>query len=129
MKNREIWDLWERIAAKFFLDKWWKFLKNNYYEKNFWEIDLIFNDWKQIVFVEVKTRTSEKYWEWFEAVEEKKLRKMAKTWELFCLKNWLDFNETRFDVISILLKKVFNIKIWEYKIWEKCKIKHLKKIL
>jgi len=129
MKNREIWNLWEKIAAKFLLDKWWKFLKNNYYEKNFWEIDLIFNDWKQIVFVEVKTRTNEKYWEWFEAVEEKKLRKMAKTWELFCLKNWLDFNETRFDVISILLKKVFNIKIWEYKIWEKCKIKHLKKIL
>ena len=133
MKNKEIWNLWEKIAAKFLLDKWWKFLKNNYYEKNFWEIDLIFEDtenWNQVVFIEVKTRTSEKYWEWFEAIEEKKLKKMAKTWELFCLKNWLDFDETRFDVISILVEIVdMNWENnWE-KFWDKCKIKHFKKVL
>ena len=123
MTKKEIWNLWEKIAAKFLLDKWWKFIEKNYYEKNFWEIDLIFKDKNQIVFIEVKTRTSEKFWEWFEAVEEKKLKKMTKTWELFCLKNKIDFEETRFDVISILLE--IN---WE-KIWKKCKIKHFEKVL
>lgn len=124
MTKKEIWNLWEKIAAKFLLEKWWKFLEKNFYQKNFWEIDLIFKDGKnQVVFVEVKARTSEKFWEWFEAVEQKKLRKMAKTWELFCLKNWLDFDECRFDVISILLNKN-----WE-NLWKNCKIKHLKKVL
>jgi len=120
MTKKEIWNLWEKIAAKFLFEKWWKFLEKNFYQKNFWEIDLIFRDEKnQVVFVEVKTRTNENFWEWFEAVEEKKLRKMARTWELFCLKNKLDFDECRFDVISIFLEK------WG----EKCKIKHLKKVL
>ena len=124
MKNREIWNHWERIAAKFFLDKWWKFVDNNYYEKNFWEIDLIFRDEKnQLVFIEVKTRTNEKFWEGFEAVEEKKLRKMAKTWELFCLKNWIDFDKVRFDVVSIL------VKVEGGGFWERCKIRHFEKVL
>lgn len=123
MTRREIWDLWEKIAAKFLIDKWWVFVENNFYQKNFWEIDLIFKDWNQVVFVEVKTRTSWHFWEWFEAVERKKLQKMAKTWEIFCKKNNIDFDETRFDVISILIS--LN---WD-KIWKMCKIKHLKKVL
>lgn len=123
MKNKEIWEIWERITAKFFLEKWYKFLKKNYYQKNFWEIDLIFKNWKELIFIEVKTRTNLKFWEWFEHISDSKLRKLAKTWELFCLKNWYNFENCRFDVVSILLELNWEI------VWKTCKIKHFEKVL
>lgn len=118
MNKKQIWELGEKIATKFLLDKWYEFLEKNHHEK-YWEIDLIFKFWEGLIFVEVKTRTWEEYWEWFEAVDERKLKKLIKTWELYCQKNWIDFDETRFDVISIELSKDL----------KNAKIKHLEKVV
>lgn len=118
MNKKEIWTLWEKIACKFLLEKWYKY-KTNHYQKQIWEIDLIFEDNWEIVFVEVKTRNNDKYWEWFEAIDMRKIKKMIKTWEFYCLENNINFDKTRFDVISIFLQK----NSWT------CKIKHLKKII
>jgi len=118
MTKKEIWELWERVSAKFLLDKWYIFLKKNHYEQ-FWEIDLIFRNNEEIIFVEVKARTSRCFWEWFESVNENKLRKLTKTAELYCKKNWFNFDYARFDVISIEFSKDF----------KNAKIKHLEKVL
>lgn len=118
MTKKEIWEFGEKISAKYLIEKWYIFLKKNHHEQ-FWEIDLIFKKWEEIIFVEVKARTSNLFWEWFESVNEKKLIKLAKTAEIYCKKNWFDFDFARFDVISIAFSKDF----------KNAKIKHLEKIL
>lgn len=105
----------EQIACKFLLEKWLQFIEHSFQTK-FWEIDLIFKDKDQLIFIEVKTRNNNVYWEWFESVNEKKINKMIKTWEIYCKNNNTNFNNCRFDVISILLN------------WKTCKIKHFVKI-
>lgn len=110
--------LGERLAAKFFLEKGYQFLEKNYHEI-YGEIDLIFKKNEELVFVEVKTRTWNSHGEGFESVDEKKLEKLSKTAELFCQKNWFEFENARFDVVSIQLSKDKKT----------AKIKHLDKIL
>ena len=116
MNNKEVWRLWEQIAAKYLESKWYKLIMYNY-QKQFWEIDIIMKQWEEIVFIEVKTRKNQNYWEWFESVNQKKINKMLKTWEYYCLENNIDFDYCRFDVISIHLTNE-----------EKYKIKHFEKI-
>ncbi len=116
MNKKIIGNIGEKIACKFLLKKWFYFIDNNFHSK-FWEIDLIFKDKDQIVFVEVKTRNNNIYWEWFESVNQKKINKMTKTWEIYCQNYNICFDNCRFDVVSILLN------------WKVCKVKHFIKII
>ena len=118
MSKTSIWKHWERIAAKYLLDLWYEYLDNNY-QIRIWEVDLIFKDGPETVFIEVKTRKWIKYWEGFESVVPQKLNKLARLAQYYCWKNKLNFERARIDVISILLSDDSN----------KCKIKHFKKVL
>lgn len=107
-------DEWELIAIKYLQ-------KNNYHIKDtnfkfgrFWEVDIIaFKDWITI-FLEVKYRHSIKFWTPEESITKFKLFRFRKTIEYYIVKNHLNFEKIRFDVITIL-KQEKSYKLTHYK--------------
>ncbi|MGI5985617.1 MAG: YraN family protein [Oscillospiraceae bacterium] len=89
----------EQAAAEYLKKKRYKIVGMNY-SCRFGEIDLIAENRKYVVFVEVKLRKSDKFAEAKEFVTQSKQEKIIKTASL-----WLSQNETelqpRFDVIEI----------------------------
>jgi len=89
----------EQTAADYLKKKHYKIIGLNY-SCRFGEIDIIAQDKKYIVFLEVKLRKSDKFAEAKEFVTYTKQEKIIKTASL-----WLSQNETelqpRFDVIEI----------------------------
>lgn len=66
------------------------------------EIDLIFEDKNTLVFIEVRARSSTKYLDPFDSIDEIKQRKLQRTAEFFLINNpkYADYT-CRFDAISI----------------------------
>jgi putative endonuclease len=115
MKNTtHTWDIWELIAIKYLNKKWYKVLDTNFKFWRAWEVDLIVEkDWITI-FIEVKYRNNLKFGLPEEAITSYKLAKCKKTIDFYCVKNNIDFEKIRFDVITIL-KKEKSYKITHYK--------------
>lgn len=94
-------DRGERAAARYLKKKGYRIVSRQY-RNQFGEIDLIALDGQQIVFVEVKTRSSTANGQPFEAVhdaKQKKLTKLALVW----LKKHQRMKQTaRFDIVSIV---------------------------
>ena len=65
------------------------------------EIDIIAEKGNEIIFVEVKTRTSEDYGQPWEAVKHDKRRKICNSADQYIRMNQCD-KEPRFDIISIV---------------------------
>lgn len=94
----------EEIAVKFLTKKGFKILRRNYrYGKG--EIDIIAMDGDKLIFVEVKTRASDKFGVPEDSVTIKKRKQLRKIAEAFLQTNEIEFSECRFDVIGIVLKK------------------------
>lgn len=93
----------EEQAAHLLQKKGYRILERNY-RTNLGEIDIIAIDKGTIVFVEVKTRTSDVFGLPFEAVTTKKQEKLKKVALLYLKKFRREF-PVRFDVISILRGK------------------------
>lgn len=81
------------------------------------EIDIIARDKKNIIFVEVKTRTSFKYGEAKEAVNKEKRKHIYEAARYYLYKNKMEECYTRIDVIEV------------YMIGGKTKINHIKQIM
>ena len=114
--TKQIWDNWEVIAIKYLQKNLYSILDSNFKFGRFWEIDLIAQKDDLVVFIEVKYRNNSIYWIPEESITPNKLRKCKKTVEYYVLKNKLDFEKIRFDVITILK-------------WDKSyKVKHYKNI-
>lgn len=101
-----------------------KYLENLEYEilcNNFrcmqGEIDIIAKDGREIVFIEVKTRTSTKFGEAREAVDKNKQKHILNAAKYYLYKNNMQNNFTRVDVIEVYIKD--DIKI----------INHLKQVI
>ena len=107
-------DTWELIAIKFLQNKWYQILDVNFKFKRFWEVDIIAKEKDLVIFIEVKYRNNLEYWLPEESITKSKLRKCKKTIEYYVLKNWLDFEKIRFDVITIL-KAETSYKLKHYK--------------
>ncbi len=92
----------ERLAAKYLKKRGYKIVEKNYRTK-FAEADIIAENKDFLVFVEVKTRTSELYGRPADAVGYKKREKYIQTAEYFLLTN-PEYREknVRFDVCEIL---------------------------
>ena len=101
-KAHEIGRQGEAIALHFLGCK-----KHNILERNWrWqkeEIDIISQDEKTLVFVEVKTRSAERYGQPKEFVSLRKEALMKEAAEAYLEINELEL-ELRFDIISIVLK-------------------------
>jgi putative endonuclease len=89
----------ERIAENFIKSKGYKIVMKNYRCK-LGEIDLIAERGNLLVFIEVKTRSNDKFGKGFEAVTHKKVDKIRKVATVYLLQKKLQ-REVRFDVISI----------------------------
>jgi putative endonuclease len=66
------------------------------------EIDLIARDGAQLVFVEVKTRTSDVFGRPSEAVTARKRRRIARVASSFLVRNGWTESACRFDVVEVL---------------------------
>jgi putative endonuclease len=89
----------EDIACEYLLKKGFLIKERNWRYKNA-EIDIIAFDGKELVIVEVKTRSAVIYEEPNDSITNQKIRFLVNAAEEYIFEN--DFNgETRFDVISI----------------------------
>ena len=94
------------ISARIYLEKNNHIILTVNYRSYFGEIDIIARDKKskEIVFVEVKTRSSSKFGEPIDAVNFKKMNKIYKTAQIYINKYNLEMEKIRFDVIEVFMK-------------------------
>jgi len=99
--NKKSWDIWEITAIKYLQGRDYKILDTNFKFGRFWEIDLIAAKEGLTVFVEVKYRSSDKFGTAEESITKSKLHKCLKTVEYYCKRNKVNFEQIRFDVITV----------------------------
>ncbi len=117
MKNKEIGNLGEEIATKYLIDSGYVILQRNYMSR-FGEIDIIAKDIKskELVFVEVKSRTNNLYGKPIDAIDMKKLNHICKTANQYIFLNHLEKENIRIDAIEVYINK-------------KIKLHHIKAIM
>ena len=103
--NRKKGALGEVIAVRFLKLNGYEILECNWHYSVNAEIDIVAKDGKELVFVEVKTRSSSNYGHPFEAVNSKKIERMQMAAFAYIEKNALHDMEYRFDVDGILNPK------------------------
>lgn len=79
-----------------------KFLTANFKDRH-GEIDLIFRDGEELVFVEVKTRSSEEWTRPADAVDRDKQRRLVRTSETYLAKLGHPDIPWRYDIVEVLL--------------------------
>ena len=94
-------DLGEQKAVEFLKRRKYKILERNYKNK-IGEIDIIAQQKKKMIFVEVKTRSSLQYGNPAEAVNYHKQKKIRQVAECYLQQNKLEDADMRFDVIEVL---------------------------
>lgn len=100
MGRNNITGAWgEALAAEYLRKKRYKLIATNY-RCRFGEIDLIVENRKYLVFVEVKLRKSDRFASAFEHVDHHKQQKLRTTAELY-LSEFPTQLQPRFDVIEI----------------------------
>ena len=108
MNNKEKGNLGELLAALYLMLKGYKILERNYLIQG-GEIDIIANDGKTLVFVEVKKRKDKSFAGGAEFVDAKKQKKIISTAMLYVQKKELEC-DMRFDVIEINSNEINHIK-------------------
>jgi putative endonuclease len=98
----------EDYAVKFLKKNGYQILERNYSAKT-GEIDIIAEKDDAIIFIEVKTRSSDAYGAGFEAVTNAKQNKIIRTAQFYIMEKKLE-KLCRFDVISIDDKDVTHIE-------------------
>ena len=109
MSNLSVGKLGEKIAAEFLKKEGYKILEKNF-QTRFGEIDLVAEDGDTLVFVEVKTRHTDKFGKPEESVTPVKIRKIIKAGQFFrnIGRNLPDLE--RIDVVAIELESNGKIK-------------------
>ncbi len=102
--KKELGKIGENIATKYLTEQNYKIIARNFVCRQ-GEIDIIASDEakKEIVFIEVKTRTNKKYGEPSEAVNENKQIHIYRATEYYIYKYNLYNKAIRFDVIEVNL--------------------------
>ncbi len=98
--NLYLGSLGEEAAIKFLKSKGYKILSRNY-KSNLGEIDIIAKHADTISFIEVKSRSSDRFGLPQEALSNFKQRQIAKAALSFLKQNKLLDKKARFDVVSI----------------------------
>jgi len=102
----------EDFAAAFLQGKGYKIIDRNF-RSRFGEIDIVAEESRTLVFVEVKARWSQKFGSPVEAVTPQKLYKIKKTADYYALINSKTNQKMRIDVVSLEMNngKVTSSKI------------------
>ena len=90
----------EDAAAVYLQKKGYKVLTRNYRQR-FGEIDIVARDGEVLVFVEVKTRRSQRYGTPFEAVDRRKQRQLSKIALHYISHHKLYDQSARFDIVAV----------------------------
>ena len=98
----------EAMAVSFLKKKGYKILKTNYVNK-IGEIDVICKYKDEIIFVEVKTRSTEKFGLPREAVTVHKQNKIRLTATLYLQSNNMLDQKVRFDVIEVVDQEIEHV--------------------
>lgn len=114
--KQEIGKEGENIATKYLESRNYKIIERNFMCRQ-GEIDIIALDKDELVFIEVKTRTSVQYGAPVEAVTNIKQKHMKKAIEYYLYKNFIQDRCIRLDVIEIYLCK------------NKYRVNHIKQII
>lgn len=104
MNNKEVGNIGELIAEKYLKDNGYMILENNYLTL-YGEIDIIAKYENKIIFVEVKSRNSNKFGHAMEAVDSKKIEKIYNTSLIYIQDKNLKDIQFRYDVIEVYLNK------------------------
>lgn len=108
-KRHEIGKLGEELATKYLMKNDYKIIDRNF-ECRQGEIDIIALENNEIVFIEVKTRTSLKYGDAVEAVNLVKQKHIIKSAQYYIYKKHLERNYIRIDVIEVYIyNKIYKI--------------------
>lgn len=113
-RNKITGNAGENLACEYLENNDYQILTRNY-NTSFGEIDIIALDAKEIVFIEVKTRTQYMYGMPKEAVNIFKKNHIYNSAKYYLYKNNLLNSSIRFDVIEIYLSKGVNHKITHIK--------------
>ncbi|RUM40486.1 MAG: YraN family protein [Desulfocapsa sp.] len=100
----------EDMAVGFLEEKGFQIIQRNYRQKC-GEVDIIAKDKGTLVFIEVKTRSSLRFGQPFEAVTTVKQVQLNRIALDYMTRNKITNQAARFDVISILLEKNREAKI------------------
>ena len=100
-KNKIKGDIGEIGAIDFLKKKKFKIIQTNYKTK-FGEIDIIAQDGKVIVFIEVKRRSTLAFGRPIEAVDWRKQQKIRKVAEFYLMLKNQSYSDVRFDVMEII---------------------------
>ncbi|MDZ7587521.1 MAG: YraN family protein [Patescibacteria group bacterium] len=91
----------EAAAEEFLAKKGFELLERNH-RTRYGEIDLVMKDREVVVFVEVKTKTGERFGEPWEMVDERKLVQIERLGKMWMVKNDFD-GSCRIDVVGVWL--------------------------
>ena len=93
----------ENLAVKFLKKNGYRIIARNY-KTPFGEVDIIAQDGNTVVFIEVKTRADDFFGQPFEAVNNRKRRKLKNVALFYLKRQSLEF-PVRFDVLSIFYRE------------------------
>ena len=114
--KQEVGKLGEDLATKYLKCTGYRILERNFRGKQ-GEIDIIATQGKEIIFIEVKTRSSIEFGRPIEAITKNKQKHMYQTAKYYIHKTKQETKCIRFDVIEV------------YIINGKIKVNHIKQIL
>ncbi|CFY08331.1 Uncharacterised protein family UPF0102 [Syntrophomonas zehnderi OL-4] len=100
--KKQLGRLGEEIAVRYLEKEGYKILARNY-RNRYGELDVICIKKEVLVFVEVKTRRSNRYGSAEEAVTPKKIEHIKKVSLHYLADCHFKYKEIRFDVVSILM--------------------------
>ena len=112
MENkRRLGAKWERIVADYLRDQGYVILEMNY-RTRYSEIDVVAQDSRDLVFVEVKYRTTAAAGDPLESITPTKIRRIRNAALSFLRDKGYDINNTsiRFDAVGVLGDKINHIK-------------------
>ena len=104
MYKQKIGKIGEEMAKRYLKKKGYKILEHNYYLRG-GEIDLIAQKGEILVFVEVKTRTSNQFGAPEESINYFKQKRLNRAIRDYLFKKNIKHLNNQFDVISIVLDK------------------------
>lgn len=116
MPNKLLGAWGESLASDFLRKKRYRIVAANY-RCRFGEIDLIAENRKYLVFVEVKLRKNAAFAEAMEFVDRHKRERLLRTAELYLAQNETE-KQPRFDVIEIYAPDGMQTKRPEIRYWE-----------
>jgi putative endonuclease len=104
MSSKLVGEKGEEIAVKYLKKKGYKIVERNY-QSRIGEIDIIALDKNTLVFIEVKSRYSQRYGDPIEAVDNRKKEQISKMAKMYLNRKRLWHLNCRFDVVSIVFKE------------------------